>query len=162
MLQHPTQVLYLADVADSGLLELEVLLVQQVLIDLRLRVVVLRALLWVCLIREIVLLHVLHDVEPLLDLLEEALGRGDLPLSSLLVVVSNIEELAAANLVETVSLIGILREDPFHKLLELLRVRYALEDLPKVLLLRRGKALEVRIGLHGLAEWRRLHLDHEQ
>lgn len=39
VLQHPTQVLYLADVADSGLLELEVLLVQQVLVDLRLGVV---------------------------------------------------------------------------------------------------------------------------
>ena len=39
VLQHPTQVLYLADVADSGFLELEVLLVQQVLVDLRLGVV---------------------------------------------------------------------------------------------------------------------------
>ena len=36
VLQHPAQVFYLADVADSGLLELKVLLVQQVLVDLRL------------------------------------------------------------------------------------------------------------------------------
>lgn len=72
------------------------------------------------LIREIILLHVLHDVEALLDLLEEAVGGGDLPLRSLLVVVCDVKELAAANLVETVSLIRILRKDPFHELLELL------------------------------------------
>ncbi len=72
MLQHTTQILYFVYVADSGLLEFNIIGVQHIFIDCGLRIVT-RVLFVVRLEAEFIVLGAFHDIKTVFDLFQETL-----------------------------------------------------------------------------------------
>jgi hypothetical protein len=134
-------------------LEFEVVIVQQIFVDGRLGIVA-RVLLVIDLEAKLVFLGTLDDIKALFDFLKERLRRVALAVGSLIgrIVISHIKKLTSPNLVKTIPLSWVFRKHLLHELLELVRVRYALENFPEVLLLRRDETFEVRVSLDSLTE----------